>query len=200
MKKVFVIGLSKTGTTSLHAALERLGYRSIHNPEAMLRLDGEALSVATDFATSYDALSDLPVAAFYRELDQAFPGSRFILTTRDEDSWLASCRNHFDPTVFRPNARVRKLVERVYGTDSFDEAKFREALRRHDREARAYFAARPGDFCEIDIASAEKWPPLTSFLGLPTPSEPYPHENRASRVPAPLKKVVRWARKGLRGS
>lgn len=200
MDKVFVIGLSKTGTTSLHAALERLGYRSIHNPEAMLRVDGEALAVVTDFARSYDALSDLPIAAFYRELDAAFPGSRFILTTRDEDSWVASCRNHFDPAVFRPNALIRKLVERVYGTPVFDDAKFREALRRHDREARAYFASRPRDFCEIDIAAPEKWAPLTAFLGIAPPDEPYPHENRASRVPAPLKKVVRWARKGLRGT
>ena len=31
-KKVFCIGLSKTGTTSLSKALEILGYRSIHTP------------------------------------------------------------------------------------------------------------------------------------------------------------------------
>ena len=198
MEKVFGIGLSKTGTTSLHAALERLGLRAVHNPESMLSIERGELTFSAALAEQYDALSDLPIAAYYRELDRAYPDARFILTTRDERAWLASCANHFDPSAFRPNAVVRKLVERVYGTPVFDPERFRAARLRHDAEARAYFAGRPDKLLVIDLGQPEKWPPLCAFLGLPIPNAPYPHENRATRLPLPLKRVLRHVRRGVR--
>lgn len=198
MRKVFVVGLSKTGTTSLHAGLELMGLRALHNPESMLRLENGALRFSPALAADYDALSDLPIAVFFRELDRAFPGSRFILTTRDEESWLASCANHFDASVFRPNAVVRKLMEAAYGTAEFDATRFREALRRHDADVGDYFAKRPGDLLIVDIAEADKWKPLSEFLGVPIPAAAYPHENRASRIPPPVKRVLRWMRRGLK--
>ena len=77
MRKVFGIGLSKTGTTSLSAALAILGYRSKHFPKD------------EDFAR-YDAFSDITVAMKFKTLDRFFPGSQFIYTVRDEPAWLAS--------------------------------------------------------------------------------------------------------------
>lgn len=198
MSKVFVVGLSKTGTTSLHAALEQLGLRAIHNPESMLSADGPELRFSPALAERYGALSDLPIAAFYPDLDRAYPGSRFILTTRDEDAWLASCANHFDPSAFRPNAVVRKLVERVYGTPSFEPTLFRAALRRHNAQVEEYFAARRDELLIIDVAHADKWEPLCAFLRLPIPPTPYPHENRASRVPTPMKRLWRRLTRGVR--
>jgi hypothetical protein len=67
MRKVFGIGLSKTGTTSLSAALAILGYRSKHFPKD------------EDFAR-YDAFSDITVAMKFKTLDRFFPGSQFIYT------------------------------------------------------------------------------------------------------------------------
>ena len=94
--KVFGIGLSKTGTTSLYAALDRLGFRS--GTYRHLRALGLDAWFRGDFSGDplgdYDALSDLPVGAFYRQLDRRYPGSKFILTHRDRESWLASCRSY----------------------------------------------------------------------------------------------------------
>ena len=198
MEKVFVVGLSKTGTTSLHAALEKLGLHSIHNPEAMLSIEKGELAFSPALAERYDALSDLPIAAYFRELDRAYPSARFILTTREEAGWLASCANHFDPSAFRPNAIVRRLVERVYASPVFDAELFRAARHRHDAGVRAYFADRPGKLLIIDTAQADKWEPVCEFLGLPVPDALYPHENRASRVPTPLKRILRHVRHGVR--
>lgn len=194
MNKVFVVGLSKTGTTSLHAALEALGLRSIHNPEAMLRIEAGELRLSTAAVANYDALSDLPVAAFFEDLDRAFPGARFILTTRNMDAWLASCANHFDPNAFRPNEVGRKLRMRVYGTETFDRERFRNAVAAHNERVARYFAERPRDLLVIDIDEPDKWRLLCPFLGLPIPMAAYPHENRASRVPPPLKRILRWVR------
>lgn len=197
MKKVFGIGLSKTGTTSLHAALEQLGMRSLHNPESMLSVEGGELRFSSALAAEYNALSDLPIAAFYRELDREFPGSRFILTTRSEEPWLASCANHFHPSAFPSNEVVRKLVERVYGTPVFEPNAFRASLRRHESEVRQYFAGRPLDLLIIDIDQTDKWTPLCRFLGISAPGVSYPHQNRATRVPLPLKRLARAVRRRL---
>ena len=73
-RKILGIGLSRTGTTSLHLAMGMLGYRSIHCP----RLDrlGEILE-------HYQAAVDTPIACSFRELDLCYPDSLFILTIRD---------------------------------------------------------------------------------------------------------------------
>ena len=197
LQKVFCVGLSKTGTTSLHAALEQLGMRSIHNPESMLSVEGGELCFSSALAAEYDALSDLPIAAFYRELDRAFPGARFILTTRSAEPWLASCANHFDPGAFHPNDVVRRLVERIYGTPVYEEGAFRAAQVRHDSGVREYFAGRPSDLLVIDIDESDKWTPLCRFLGISAPEASYPHENRASGLPQPLKRLARAVKNRL---
>jgi hypothetical protein len=198
MSKVFVIGLSKTGTTSLTSALEILGYRALHNPEKMLELADGELRFRVEDAADWDALSDIPVAAFFEDLDAAYPGSRFILTTRGEESWLRSCENHFDPLVFRPNRIVEALVQRVYGTTSFDRERFRVALRDYLARVSRHFEHRPGDLLRIDTATPDKWKELASFLDRPVPSTPYPHDNRATPVPRPLKRLLRALRNRVR--
>ena len=62
--KIFGIGLGKTGTTSLARALNILGYKTNHypNPDKMLKRDFEELLM------TYDALSDNPVAAVYKDI------------------------------------------------------------------------------------------------------------------------------------
>ena len=89
--KIICIGLPKTGTSSLHRALEILGLKSVHYPHdeetvAQLRRGDYRLKVLEE----NDAVSDVPIAAIYPQLDTAFPGSKLILTTREVDSWIRS--------------------------------------------------------------------------------------------------------------
>ena len=103
--KVFCIGLNKTGTRSLHDALEMLGLRSIHwggseLAEAVRRgpairdaveralVEGRPLLDDLDDADAYSDILELSVK--FDVLDRQYPGSKFILTTRDLDDWLAS--------------------------------------------------------------------------------------------------------------
>lgn len=50
---------------------------------------------ALELARQFDAFGDNPWAVLYRELDTTFPGSKFILTTRDPDKWYASACKYF---------------------------------------------------------------------------------------------------------
>ena len=85
-QKIFGIGLSKTGGTSLAKALIILGYRA-RRARTMKEI------------RSHDASTDSVVAWRYEILDSRFPDSKFILTVREIESWLESCRKHFARTL-----------------------------------------------------------------------------------------------------
>jgi hypothetical protein len=93
--KIIGVGLSKTGTSSLAAALNQLGFRCVHSWQAY------AIGVQA-------AMVDGPAASRYRELDIMYPGSRFILTLRQREAWLESCRKHWErPGLAQEAPQVR---------------------------------------------------------------------------------------------
>src|SRR5207244_3918052 len=83
--KVFGIGFNKTGTTSLEKLLRKFGF-TIGNQAAAETLAEEWLhhkriDRIIRFCHTADAFEDIPFTFpdIYRELDQAFPNSKFIL-------------------------------------------------------------------------------------------------------------------------
>ena len=190
---VLGIGLSKTGTTSLNSALQILGWDSKHDPAELLRFDegsGDGrLRIDLEAAARHPALTDLPIARFFKELDAAIPGIKFIATTRAPEPWLKSVSNHiYKPSPF---AVERELHRQMYGSDTFDRELYSQAYARHYSAVEEYFADRPADILFLDVSDENKWERLCSFLGLPVPTIPYPSENTANQAPPWLKKAVR---------
>jgi hypothetical protein len=179
--KVFGIGLSRTGTTSLTEALRTLGYRAVHCPLSLIALNSNGLELNTSIVERFDAFTDSPVARVYRELDTQFPGSKFILTTRSIDGWLGSIRRMRKSFTFlQLLPKVRQLTFDLCGTTSFsDESALRECFVRHGRNVRDHFGERLGkDLLVFDAAAGDGWDQLCRFLGRETPPVPYPHHNR----------------------
>src|SRR5215471_14847963 len=89
-EKVFGIGLSRTATTSLHAALGILGLRSFHwtiGPEKrILRLED---------AYFCDAITDINAAFCFETLARMFPRAKFIYTSRPLHAWERSIVRHY---------------------------------------------------------------------------------------------------------
>jgi hypothetical protein len=91
--KVFGIGLSRTATRSLNRALEALGYRSVHLPRDRKTYEELSSGIYTlSILARYDGITDITAAPFYARFDEAYPGSKFILTTREKSSWMESMR------------------------------------------------------------------------------------------------------------
>jgi hypothetical protein len=175
--KVFCIGFHKTGTKSLAAALRVLGYRVTgmnagRDPDIV----ANALPRALALAERFDAFQDNPWPLLFREMDAHFPGSRFVLTHRAPEAWIASVVRHFG-TGDSPMRRW------IYGEDAGSpvghEARYLARYARHRAEVRAHFRDRPGDLLEIDVTAGDGWAPLCGFLGEPVPDVPFPHANRA---------------------
>jgi hypothetical protein len=166
--RIFGIGLSRTGTNSLNIALGYLGYKALHYPSP---------HKVMELARKYDALTDTPVLAYMEALDQRYPGALFILTLREEESWLESCRGHWERTT--PSDVNAWNRSNVYGTAEYDEAVFRRVYHEHNRRIRDYFASRPWKLVEMDIIAGEGYEKLCPAVGLPVLDEPFPHESVA---------------------
>jgi hypothetical protein len=182
--KIFCIGLSKTGTRSLHDALELLGYRSMHwgGPDlATAVLRGPQIRAAVERAVQEgrpllddiddaDAYSDiLALSENFDLLDQQYPGSKFILTVRDMEEWLDSRRRHVETNVERrANGQYDGNFLEV------DLARWTAERVRHEARVRAYFAGRPDDLLLMDISAGDGWDVLCPFLGVAPPGAPFP--------------------------
>ena len=194
MNKVFVIGLSKTGTVSITDAFARLGYKCSHFPDHLLSLQEGRLSIDLEAVAEWDMLADVPVVVFYQELDEAYPGSKFILTTRGTDAWLKSCANHFDPLALQPDGILTAILLDVYGCIWYDADRFARAHREHVADVTEYFRDRPNDLLVLDVNAPDKWLAICEFVGVDVPDRPYPKSNVSIKLPRPLKKLARLAR------
>nr|WP_157431234.1 sulfotransferase family protein [Actinomadura hibisca] len=105
--QVIGAGLGRTGTGSLKAALERLGFAPCHHMFEVLA-DADRARSWTEVAEGrgpdwdavlggYRACVDLPVAVYWRELARRYPDAKIILSVRDPERWYASARS----TIFR---------------------------------------------------------------------------------------------------
>lgn len=179
--KIFCIGFQKTGTTSLGAALEVLGYKvcgpiGVTNP----RIEKEALGWALTKTPYYDAFQDNPWPLLYKELDHLYPGSKFILTHRRPRSWLRSMRQYFG----NYEAPAESWIYGEGITPLKNPLKCLRTYVRHNREVRRYFKNRPDDFLEIDLSKGDGWEEICTFLGKDIPAVPFPRSNKSGSIEA----------------
>ncbi len=174
--KVFCIGFHKTGTSSLERALTILGYR-VTGPNGVRdrNIARNVLPMAHSLVPRFDAFQDNPWPIIYQEMDQAYPGSKFILTQRDVEAWLRSQVNHF-------GKQTRPMRQWIYGAGcpQGHEDIYRQRFLRHYQEVQAYFAERPEDLLVMDLAAGDGWDKLCPFLGVEVPDQPFPHANKAA--------------------
>jgi hypothetical protein len=167
--KVFGIGLERTGTWSLCGAMAQLGYQTCHFP------------VSDDEIAGVDFSNDITVAFRFAALDQRYPGSKFILTTRESVTWLDSCarwygglgqREHID------NPPGHEALTALYGTTHCERNTWLEGKRQHHWRVRSYFVDRPNDLLELNLCGGQGWETLCPWLGCAVINQPFPHDHK----------------------
>ncbi len=178
-QKVFGVGMSKTGTTTLGTCLEILGYQPHIGFEPQLKRwmeNGGDVERVLKAAEGYRAFEDSPWYHLYRELDARFPGSKFVLTVRKDtfthakSSWAHGVRRGQ-----RTGAPTKEYLE--------EKSRIYEA---HNQAVIDYFAERPQDLLVLCWEKGDGWKELCEFLGEPIPNVPIPHANQgryAARLP-----------------
>lgn len=219
--KVIGVGVGRTGTLSLKAALERLGLgpcfhgrHVLDHPDRLPLWEAAAARRPVDWTAvfaGYSSTVDWPGAAFWPDLAEAFPDAAMILTVRDADAWYASV----DRTIYRmfgaPHAEARVAEARrvVPGLavftafhrrmiwDGFFDGRFADrehAIRVYEEHNARVRREVPADRLLV-IEPGAGWQPLCAFLGLPVPAEPYPHLNDPEKFWARVEERVSRTRR-----
>jgi hypothetical protein len=176
--KVFCIGNSKTGTSSLNKALSILGYRSLHFPR--FGIAPKIGWVEYISRLHFDAFTDLPFHDIetYQALEKRFPGCKFILTVRDSVSWKKSLFQFLKGSPLELSSSEMNLAVKEYEEGN--------------KQARAYFKDKK-NFLEMNIFEGDCWQELCEFLNKPVPNKKFPHKNiNWQKIP-----VVHFMWKGL---
>ena len=201
-------GFGRTGTLSLKLALEHLGFGPCDHMQVCLdhperfALWAQALEQrdrggAIDWAplfTDYRATVDWPGAYFWRELANAHPHARVILTVRDPEQWYDSVAKtiHRVPRLLggapfsqgllalagliSPKIHDWALVtdeiiwRRTFEGRFGDRAHAIAALTAHNAAVERTIA--PDRLLVFNVGDG--WEPLCAFLGVPVPETPFP--------------------------
>jgi len=199
-------GLGRTGTHSLKNALELLlGGPCYHMVEVFGRPDDIPVWDAAingdmpdwgAFLSDYRSAVDWPAAAFWREIWEANPDAVVLLSSRDADGWWKSANNTIfqitsaqdvPPEMQAQHAMATNMLVKRFTPDWQSEGPAKKAYEQHNADVRA---SVPADRL-IDYRTGDGWAPICEKLGMPIPSEPFPHVNttdefRAMTGMAPL--------------
>lgn len=183
--KVFCVGLSKTGTTSLTEALRILGLFTWQCSPWTIgasHFNSDVSDISLDLSSlkDYSAAADLPICGLFRELDKEFPGSKFILTTRPEEKWVDSAMHQLKGFC-ESQGEIGAIARWGYGTDTIDREVLLQRYREHNRQVLEYFKDR-SDLLVLDMDEDNQWTKLCSFLNLPEPGCAYPYLNKRQSI------------------
>jgi hypothetical protein len=215
--KIIGAGFGRTGTMSLKAALEQVGFgpcyhmsEVIHHPEhaEVWMAAGAGRPGALDgLLRDYPSAVDFPACNFYAELLERHPDAKVVLTVRDADKWYESCIKtihaisqdvpvrwvgHLVPRVGKGLRMANALVWKgTFGGRFRDKEHAIAVYHRHNEEVRRRVPA--DKLLVFDVA--EGWEPLCRFLGVPVPGVPFPRLNDMAEFQkrVRLTKATCWA-------
>ena len=181
MNKIFIIGLPRTGTTSISVALLEHGFKVAHTA-----FTKHAFEIA-------QVISDAPCFSDYRQLDALFPGSKFVYLERDLASWVPSMQmllGKMGPQLHNANGHFHPVLKRSFNTSfelslTADAASIQHLQRcflAHQESVLNYFSSRD-DLLSINIAEPDSFSRLLKFIGLnPEGAGDFPRLNVGTRV------------------
>jgi hypothetical protein len=196
-------GFGRTGTTSLKRALDDLGIGLTYHGEDLIWRPADvrawhayAETGEADWTAMlgrFGAALDFPVACAWRDLADAFPDAKIILTVRDPEAWWASMASTVYParTMFpawwvaiQPTTRIYLDMTRRLIWDGLFDGRFEDrehAIKVYEHHVSDIIATIPPErLLVFDVA--EGWEPLCEFLGVPVPDHPFPRVNDSRRM------------------
>lgn len=177
--KVIGLGFAKTGTTTFRRSLERLGLDVVGFQGELVHqvLAGNKEPALTALA-GHSGAANWPWALLGEDIDQAFPGSKFVVTVRESpDTWIQSMRAQEKKRSKSAYRNAIYGVSRIRGNEDM----LLKLYEDHNQRIHNYFSAPGKELIELCFEKGEGWAELCEFLDLPIPEDPFPHENKSQR-------------------
>jgi hypothetical protein len=224
--KIIGAGLPRTATLTQKVALEMLGFSPCYH---MVNVLGDLATVPRwqealegrsewdDIFENFQATVDWPGAFFYRELMEAYPEAKVLLSVRDGDAWersmgetiwgifygdmlihdLSTAWSRIDPRWASYISLMKEMWQKsgllTGEADMAGTGAMARAMERYNREV---INTVPGERLLV-WAPGDGWGPLCEFLEVDVPNAPLPHINDAKQfgdriVAAAVDALGRW--------
>nr|CAB3263058.1 uncharacterized protein LOC100187240 [Phallusia mammillata] len=206
--KVIVASHQKTGTKTLHQALEILGYSVYDFLENFCLLGNEwekilhGNATTADFQQMYknvDAVCDQPCLVYWEEIHKAFPDAKIILSVRDEEAWFKSLvgqveandSNYLLWAIFLLAPSAWKMMRLGTTVARLSLGLQGSMFKPHVNEMYAKLSYRRHNAHVIQNAPKDKllvynikdgWEPLCNFLDKEIPPVSFPHKNKGGNI------------------
>ena len=195
-------GFGRTGTLSLKAALEQLGFPCYHMVECLpkgpshWKLWEEAVAGNPDWESIFEGFTatvDFPACTSFRALAADHPEAKFILSVRDPEKWFESVQNTiFAPhwMEYLPNSEAGPFMMATINSYFDDRMHDREhLLQRFHEHIEAVKEAIPPERLLV-FEAAYGWKPLCAFLGCEQPEGDFPHINDTKQTQELIKAII----------
>lgn len=186
-------GVGRTGTYSLRLAIDQLGFGPCHHMEVVVHnmatqvpLWSAAVGGRADWPALYagcQSAVDWPTACFFRELRDVYPNAKFVLTTRNPETWadsfsttiqkLVAERDQAPPEMRDWLEMAGAVIAKTGFPAELDRAQLVDAFMAHDEAVKE---AIPADRLLV-YEVKDGWAPLCEFMGVPVPDAPFPRTN-----------------------
>lgn len=206
--RIFGIGANKTGTTSLKAAMQELGFVVGNQRTAENLIDDWAkrdFRRIIQYCKTAEFFQDLPFSLNYTYivLDQVFKDSKYILTVRNspEDWYNSLVRFHSKRwgkgDGIPPNKKdlqeafyiykgrpwhVNRLIRITPEDDLYNREILIDAYINRNNSIKEYFKHRPDDLLILNVADENAYTDLCNFLGVKKVRDSFPWKNRTSEI------------------
>ncbi|EFQ99680.1 hypothetical protein MGYG_02693 [Nannizzia gypsea CBS 118893] len=192
---LLVLGLSRTGGTSLSRALGALGYENLYDlddianggPEharfwlnaAQRKLSGKSgfsLEEVDGVLDGYDGVRNVPSAAFAAEFIRHYPSSRVILPTRDVDGWHAVLSILHYTSLLSSTQTPASTTPMSQGREE-GRGRVQQQCKAAYREHVEYIRQNVPSELLLEYSVEQGWEPLCKFLDKEKPAEEFPRSN-----------------------
>ncbi len=195
-------GFGRTGTDSMRAALNLLGFGPCHHMHEVRPSEAQieawyriAIGESHDWEAAlagYRSSLDWPSIAYWREILDANPDAKLLLTRRPVEAWFKSFSATILPILLeveqipedqRPHAAemaLRIIRDRSFGGNIHDEDHMKAVYEAYNAEVEA--AVPEGR--RLTFMAGDGWGPLCAWLGVPVPEVPFPKGNSTTEFQA----------------
>jgi len=232
-KDIIVVGagLPRTGTNSTKVALEILLKGPVYHMYEVIGSGNRDLDFWNELCkkpktseewknfygnNGYKGAVDYPTTLFYKEIAEAFPDSKVILTDRDPEAWYKSVTTTIkelndDAISFPVNilnylqgtSPLDNMIQNVMRADKnrlqgglFDvlDEGLEKSVKYYNNWVKEVKETIQADRLLV-FSVKDGWEPLCKFLDLPVPEEPFPNVNDANVIKAMTQgaKIKAWS-------
>ncbi|OCL13505.1 hypothetical protein AOQ84DRAFT_282984 [Glonium stellatum] len=219
--EVLVLGLGRTGSMSMVAALQKLGYDDVYHMSAAIAnppdidmwqeaIDAKYFGKGKPYGRQeWDqllghcmAVTDFPTAAFPEELIAAYPDAKVILTTRDPEKWYQSVYSTLRLALESRSLAFAGLLDRPFlgklipmmrklWIGFFGIPDVRPQIKDRFIEHNRAVKAMTPPDKYLEYRVGEGWDRLCEFLGKPVPEEEFPRVNETASFEQLLQKMLK---------